>query len=307
MTAPGSIASIEARPGRMLELLACPACRSGLEVSSTRARCKCGCDYEVFDGVPVLLMNPSTHAQSQAEWFNYEADDEWEIERPRGGPALHRWLLEEKFRRSVVSIELEGATALAVCAGSGMDAGFLAEAGAEVIALDVSLGASRRAAERARRHHFDLVRVVGDAARLPFRDTSVDVVYVHDGLHHLEDPLGGLAEMARVARFAVCVSEPARAQITALAVRMAFALEHEEAGNPVGRLDPKAVEATLRDKGFHVVESRRYGMYYRHEPGRLVRLLSHRGLFTAATASFRLANAVAGRFGNKLAVVAVRP
>ena len=40
---------------------------------------------------------------------------------------------------------------------------------------------------------------------------------------------------------------------------------------------------------------------------RLVRRLSHRGRFVAATASFRLANAVGGRFGNKLAVVAVRP
>ena len=132
-------------------------------------------------------------------------------------------------------------------------------------------------------------------------------MFVHDGLHHLDDPLAGLAEMARVARSAVCVSEPARARITALAVRAGLALEREEAGNRVGRLDAEAVEAELRRKGFRILESRRYGMYYRHEPGRLVRLLSHRGFFTAATTSFRLANAVAGRFGNKLAVVAVRP
>ena len=152
------------------------------------------------------------------------------------------------------------------------------QAGAEVIALDVSLGALRRASERKRRHGFELFAVVGDAARLPFRDASVDVVFVHDGLHHLDDPLAGLAEMARVARSAVCVSEPARAWITAVAVRAGLALEREEAGNRVGRLDAEAVEAELRKEGFRILESQRYGMYYRHEPGRLVRLLSYRGL-----------------------------
>jgi SAM-dependent methyltransferase len=289
-----------------LELIACPACHGNLELRSTEARCRCGLRYDFQGGVPMLHVGRSELARRQADWFDEHADAEWEIERPRGAPALHRWLLEEKFRRAVEGVKLRGATVLTVCAGSGMDAEFLAHAGARVIALDVSLGAARRATERARRHGFELLAVVGDAARLPFRDASVDVVFVHDGLHHLDDPLVGLAEMARVARSAVCVSEPARALITAVAIRGGLALEREEAGNRVGRLDAQAVEAELRRKGFRIAESQRYGMYYRHEPGRLVRLLSHRGLFTASTVSFRLANAVAGRFGNKLAVVAVR-
>ncbi len=201
----------------------------------------------------MLLVDSSELVDRQAEWFDHEADAEWEIERPEGAPALHRWLLEEKFRRAVEGIDLRGATALVVCAGSGMDAEFLARAGANVIALDVSLGALRRAVERKRRHGFELLAVVGDAARLPFRDASVDVVFVHDGLHHLDDPLAGLAEMARVARSAVCVSEPARARITALAVRAGLALEREEAGNRVGRLDAEAVETVLRTKGFSIL------------------------------------------------------
>lgn len=288
------------------ELLACPACFGELELGLTEARCRCGISFVVEDGIPVLLLGQSEHARRQADWFN-EADDEWEIERPYGAPALHRWLLGEKFRRAVKGVELRGATALTVCAGSGMDAEFLARAGAKVSALDISPGAARRAAERARRHGLELLTVVGDAASLPFRDASVDIVYVHDGLHHLDDPLAGLAEMARVARYAVCVSEPARARITAFAVRVGLAVEHEEAGNRVGRLDAEAVTAVLRDRGFSIRESRRYAMYYRHQPGSLVRVLSRRGLFSVATASFRWANAVVGRLGNKLVVVAVRP
>ena len=307
MTPRESVAGTTRRSASAPGLLVCPACRGELEAGTARARCECGREYAIEDGIPVLLVDSSELADRQAEWFDHEADAEWEIERPQGGPVLHEWLLQEKFRRSVRGIDLRGATALVVCAGSGMDAELLARAGAEVIALDVSLGALRRAVERKRRHRFELLAVVGDAARLPFRDASVDVVFVHDGLHHLDDPLAGLAEMARVARSAVCVSEPARAWITAVAVRAGLALDREEAGNRVGRLDAEAVEAELGKRGFRILESQRYGMYYRHEPGRMVRLLSYRGLCTVSKASFRLANSVAGRFGNKLAVVAIRP
>jgi hypothetical protein len=47
-------------------------------------------------------------------------------------------------------------------------------------------------------------------------------------------------------------------------------------------------------------------MYYRHEPGRAVRLLSHQPLLGLAQVSFRVANALAGSLGNKLVVQGVR-
>ena len=291
----------------LLSLLACPTCRRGLKLSSQTARCACGSSYEVRDGIPMLLAEPSQLAQRQAEWFDHEADAEWELERPRGAPALYGWLLEEKFRRAVEGVNLPGATALAVCAGSGMDVEFLARGGADVVALDISLGAAQRASERARRHRFAVLPIVGDVERLPFRDASVDVVYVHDGLHHLERPLDGLAEMARVARHAVCLTEPARAAVTRLAVRLGLALEHEEAGNRVARLTLDDVRSTLTARGFHVVVAARYAMYYRHEPGRAVRLLSAPAAFAVSRAGFRAANLLVGAGGNKLVVVAVRP
>jgi hypothetical protein len=48
-------------------------------------------------------------------------------------------------------------------------------------------------------------------------------------------------------------------------------------------------------------------MFYRHEPGRLSRALSHSVALRPALGALRLANAIAGRFGNKLAIQAVRP
>jgi SAM-dependent methyltransferase len=270
------------------------------------ARCECGAEFEISHGVPLLASAVSALSQRQAQWFDQEADPEWEIERPKGSPPLYEWLLQEKFRRAVENVELAGKTALSVCAGSGMDAELLARSGARVIALDISLGAIQRAVERARRHEFDLTPVVGDVTRLPFRDASVDVVYVHDGLHHLDEPLVGLAEMTRVAREVICVVEPAGAAVTSVAVRLGLALEREDAGNRVARLEVRMLESELERRGFRLARRERYVMFYRHEPGRLVRILSYGALAHAAIWCFRLLNVAVGRYGNKLTVVAVR-
>jgi ubiquinone/menaquinone biosynthesis C-methylase UbiE len=148
--------------------------------------------------------------------------------------------------------------------------------------------------------------VVADAENLPFRDGSVDVTYVHDGLHHLERPALALAEMARISRRAVSVSEPATAFATSAAVRLGLAEHREEAGNVVRRLTLAEIVSELATHGFEPVAPHRYAMYYRHWPGRAVRLLSRPGLLPLATGGFLIANRLAGRFGNKLAVQAIR-
>ena len=289
------------------ELAVCPACHGELRWESACALCSsCDRGYELHDGVPLLLCDDSPQTAMQAAWFDHDVDETFEIERPNGAPRLYGWLLREKFRRSVAGLGLRGASALAVCGGSGMDAELLARAGAHVISSDISLGAARRAAERARRFHLELMLVVADAERLPFSDRSFDLVYVHDGLHHLERPLVGLAEMARVARYAVCVTEPARAAVTRLAIRLGLALEREESGNEVARLTLDEISGELAAQGFTPVHAQRYAMYYRHQPGPAMRLLSMPVLLPLAKGGFCLANRVAGRVGNKLAVQAIR-
>ena len=267
---------------------------------------KPGVSFREEDGIAVFPVE-GEHARAQAAHFDAE-DDEFETERPRGTTALYAWLIEEKFRRSIEAIGayVAGCTALAVCAGSGMDAELLARAGAHVASADISLGASRRARERARRHGLDVTPVVADAEDLPFADRSFDLVYVHDGLHHLEHPEAGLAEMARVARHAVSITEPARAAATRVAVRAGVAQDREEAGNRVARLDPGEVAAALRGHGFEIARAERYGMLYRHHPGAPSRFLSRRRVFPVTVGAIRAANAVGGRLGNKLTVQAVR-
>ena len=308
-------------------LLACPACRSHLSWAVDEASCEgCRRRYPIEDGIPVLIADRAAadhdeldhehghsrashdaHKESQAAHFDRETAADFEITRPHGTAPLYGWLLREKFQRAVAPLgkRLDGTTALVVCGGSGMDAEFLHERGAAVITSDISLGAARRARERARRGGFPMLSIVADIEGLPLGDASVNLVYVHDGLHHLEHPEEGIAEMARVGG-AVSITEPARAAGTALAVKLGLALQKEESGNVVIRLRPSDVAAGLAPLGFRTLRAGRYLMYYRHEPGRVFGLLSLPGLFLLARTSWRAGNAVVGRFGNKMTVVARR-
>ncbi|MGI8551042.1 MAG: methyltransferase domain-containing protein [Dehalococcoidia bacterium] len=301
-------------------LLVCPRCRSHLTWSADEARCEsCASRYPIVDGIPILVTDQAatdhdelehhhSHKQQQAHFFDRNEAAEFEITRPHGTARLYQWLLREKFRRSVKGLEslVRGGTAVTVCSGSGMDAEYLARLGSRVLATDISLGAARRTQERARRFRLQIGAVVADVERLPFADQAIDLVYVHDGLHHLENPAAGLVEMARVAKQALSVTEPANAAATNLAVRLGWSLEREEAGNRVARLTPAEVVKVARSHGFRIIHARRYAMYYRHEPGAVFRWLSLPGVFPLITNSWRAANALIGDFGNKLSVVALR-
>lgn len=289
------------------ELCACPVCHGDLAWGAEAAQCaSCGRRFESVNGIPVLSAPADDYKRTQAAFFDAQPAS-WEATRPHGAPALYAWLMAEKFRRSLRGLEtiLPGATVLTVCGGSGMDAEFLARAGARVIASDISPGAALRVRERAERHGVEISPIVADAEALPFKTGSIDVVYVHDGLHHLEDPMAGLREMTRVARVAVSLTEPARARATALAVRLGISEDEEEAGNRVERLDPEAVVGQLRASAMDVIGVDRYAMYYRHEPGPMVRALSRGPLLGAAKAAFALGNLVLGPVGNKLTVRAL--
>jgi ubiquinone/menaquinone biosynthesis C-methylase UbiE/uncharacterized protein YbaR (Trm112 family) len=289
-------------------LAVCPVCHGRLTWTRDAVSCRiCQREYPVVEHVPVLVPDLDAHKKQQARFFN-EADPEFEITRPHGATAFYRWLLEEKFRRSLSGISriVTGATALNVCGGSGMDGEFLARHGAQVIVSDISLGAVQRTRERARRFGIALTAVVADAEQLPFANRSVDLVYVHDGLHHLSDPLAGAAEMARVAAHGVSLNEPTRATATKLAIRVGLSELQEEAGNRIERVDRAALTALLEARGFRLVANERYAMVYRHVPGPLAHALSMPGVFAAARFGIQTFNRVAGDIGNKLTIQAVR-
>lgn len=294
----------------LTETCVCPACHGPLRWSATRVSCTgCGQSFPIVDGIPVFaVLDGDLHKRGQAELYFDAIQEEWEIERPWGGVALYGWLLLEKFRRSIRGLEdrIRESVVLVVCAGSGMDSELLARLGGRVIASDVSLGAALRTRERALRHGIPLVPLVADAESLPFRDGGVDMAYVHDGLHHLADPDLGLREMARVSAHAMSVSEPAEAFVTKLALLAGIALSEEPAGNRVERLRPARVEDVMGAGGLRVIGTDRYAMFYRQDPGPVMRLLSRARLLRPAIAAVEAFNGALGHVGNKLAVRAVR-
>jgi len=301
----------------------CPRCTGRINQGDAGYRCD-QCDWfgAVVEGIPVLLEDPrlaqvdhasddhghDSHKAAQVSHYDTALEADFEIDRPHGSPALYRFLLAEKFRRGPGSIGdgLRNATVLTVCGGSGMDGEAFARAGANVVSSDLSLEASSRALERMRRYQVPMSVVVADVEHLPYEDRSFDIVAVHDGLHHLADPYVGLDEMSRVARRWVVVSEPSTATATRIAIHLGLALERESAGNRVARLERSAVSRFLQDRGFAVRKAERYAMYYPHRPGAVFRMLSGVLIFGVVRVTWRVANSLIGRWGNKMIVVAER-
>jgi uncharacterized protein YbaR (Trm112 family) len=300
--------------GDLRELLVCAKCQGNLQWGTETAIChSCKERYWITEGIPILLRESSRTAYKNQQATSHDKSDmpdeqEFEMIRPVHAPAFYGWLLSEKYRRSVIGLEqiIPNATALVSCGGSGMDAHFLAVDGARVISIDISVGAALRTARRAKHFGLPILSIVADAEYLPLVDLSVDLAYVHDGLHHLEKPEIAITEMARVARRGVSITEPARATATMVAVKFGAAEAIEESGNHVRRFRLSEVQDWLRTLGFETVKPHRYVMWYRHAPGHIVCLLSRPGLKRFGGNSFHLANHLIGRSGNKLTVQAKR-
>jgi ubiquinone/menaquinone biosynthesis C-methylase UbiE len=250
----------------------------------------------------------TTDKAEQADYYDHKvADREFEINRPHGESRLYQFLMDFKFTRvsRLLSRPLRGSKVLVICCGSGMDAEYVVRAGASVVAMDISDGCLDRARIRADRYglSYDLVR--GDAENLPFESASFDYGFVHDGLHHLSQPDRAIAELARIARRGIIVTEPADAAITKLLIRLGVMQPYEEAGNFVIRFRSDRLESLCRSLGFGRIKSSRYLVKYGHPPAGWWRRLDSGLPFLAARAGFTLFGvALFGRWGNKLAFVA---
>lgn len=93
--------------------------------------------------------------------------------------------------------DVSGKTVLEVGCGGGQWSAFLAEAGALPVGLDLS-EQQLEAARRLMANPYPLVH--GDGERLPFRDTSFDVVLSDHGAISWADPYKTVPEVARVLR-----------------------------------------------------------------------------------------------------------
>jgi ubiquinone/menaquinone biosynthesis C-methylase UbiE len=256
-----------------------------------------------------VIDQPQQMLRDQADYFDRRVDEAFELNRPHGESRFYGFLMRYKVRRAIEMLRepIAGKSVLVLCCGSGMDAEIIANEGAVVTGIDVSLGALKRAHVRSERYGVRYQLIRADAQRLPFAHQEFDYSFVHDGLHHLADPGAALAEMARVSKNGVLLVEPADAGLTNLAVRLGLLPIKEEAGNLVLRLRPASVSKQLSSLGYGRQHSQRYLVRYGHPPGRWWRLLDHPLTFGVAKAAFLVLGVrIFGRWGNKLVFVAER-
>jgi uncharacterized protein YbaR (Trm112 family) len=180
----------------LLDALACPVCTSGLALDDAGLHCVgCARSFPLRDGVPVLLADDGRDAA--ASWLGrlqyalLGNPRVYEFQQEHGG--AHKI----SARVAEALDDVGGATVLDVGAGTGM-VGRLLPPGARYIWLDNDTLKLRGLLAR----QLSCDAVLGDAARLPFRDASADWTAMVEVSHHLPDAAlaACLAEVARVTR-----------------------------------------------------------------------------------------------------------
>jgi len=247
-------------------------------------------------------MNTANATSSINEQF--EEVNEFEILRPYKTGKLYKFLIDYKMQTMIklVPYSLKDMKLLNICSGSGMEAQYLTKLGADVTCLDISKDALERAKKRAKLFDFQIEAVHSDAQKLPFEKNSFDFAFVHDGLHHLQYPQKCIAEMFRVAKKGIFFSEPAKALLTRAAVKLGLADDYEDVGNYVYRFSIKELKQWSNVLKADDFKSRRYGMWYSHQPPRWFNLFENSFLFAIFKIFFFTMNAVLGKCGNKLAI-----
>jgi hypothetical protein len=181
---------------KLLELVACPSCRSKLAGESAELRCtSCGRGFPIEQGVPVLDegggsgRKPSTLARLHYAILGNPRI--YEFHQAYGGGRPLAAQVKTHLR------DIGAATLLDIGAGTGM-VGSLVPAETRYVWLDNDRQKLRGLLSKG----IDCDAVLGDAARLPFASNGADWTVMVEVSHHLQDEAleGCLEEAARVTR-----------------------------------------------------------------------------------------------------------
>jgi ubiquinone/menaquinone biosynthesis C-methylase UbiE len=253
----------------------------------------------------------------------YHEEKHYRADEPRVVDDSHpfvKWLNDYRLRKAVQMMRaaLPGKSVLSVCGGDGQEADFFQKQGARVTLVDLStvaLGAARRRNEA-------LQCCCMDAESLTFADRSFDWALVRDGLHHLARPLKGLYELERVSREGFVILEGQDSLMVRLLSVLGIAENRDPAGGYVYRFSRRELHKifsslqTVAEWHVHAAwlpfgsDVLRYFPAFKrflfpviNQP--VIRsFLDTRYVRRTCKAAFCFTEALAGRWGNSLIVVA---
>lgn len=205
---------------------------------------------------------------------------------------------------SLLPFSLKGKKVLVICCGRGFDSQFLADIGAKVTATDIK----KEMVEETRKNCKGVKAMVADATELSFSDNEFDLVWVNDGLHHLDNPFQGLKEMYRVGKLGLVFLEAQKTFLTPFLVRIGIMEEYEEVErNYVYRFSRKEIKDFMESKKIKeykifTVWCQNIDWFNKHIYNRLDNKIG----LVVFKILFRSFNFLFGYFGNSLIVVAVK-
>ena len=163
-----------------------------------------------------LFFARQTLRRKYGSWFEVDwrkkfsnlSDEEWKRAYDTAWQHRKNDCVEETDTMLFLDSLRDSGTILDVGCGIGTLAMALAEAGHQIIGVDVSAEALRQAGARSRERRLSIEWKEGFAEHLPFPDKSVDAIVCAHTLEHVKD-LGSVArEFRRVARRKILVLTP---------------------------------------------------------------------------------------------------
>jgi len=199
-------------------------------------------DVEQKDLKQVLVDQPDQF------WTNQQIADRYDPERFHNSVWGRLYpILEERIIAKALRKYASGTRALDAACGTGRVTLLLQKLGFAVVGCDISASmmnvARRKVNEDSRAPSF----VQADARRLPYRDSSFDIVSCVGLVMHLDQTprVEVLRELRRVSRGTVIVQFGCRTTILRLIER----ITKRKAGNVKYPIDEKRMEADIRDSG----------------------------------------------------------
>ncbi len=162
---------------------------------------------------------------------------------PDNSNPLVAWLNTYRLRKTLemIGTPLAGKPVLSVCGGDGQEADYVSSQGAEVTVTDLC----ETALKSARIRNATLRCYCMDAESLAFPDGAFDWAIVREGLHHLARPVKGLYELERVSREGFAIMEGQDSFMVRLLVALGLGDRKDPAGGYIYRFSRREIEKIL--------------------------------------------------------------